>query len=177
MKRFLLFLLALISLGLCAVMYLQWQRETQMLARITDLAHRLEAENKQRVQAEQKVHEYSQEISRLEGLREEIEAKLLTLTEEVKNRTMDQSSRGFSIAVIMNEAIRASSELAALKQVAGHGTEAIQKRNAEVSAQNAAIEKANAQIKQLLSERDEAILKLNARTREFNELVEKYNKR
>jgi hypothetical protein len=67
--------------------------------------------------------------------------------------------------------------MAALKQVAGQGTEAIQKRNAEVSAQNAAIEKANSQIKQLLRERDEAILKLNARTKEFNELVEKYNKR
>ena len=177
MKRVLLFLLVVISLGLCAVSCLQWQRETKLMARIHELADALTAENKKRVQAEQKVHEYGQEIERLEGLRSEIEARLLTMTEELRDRTVDQSSRGFSIAVLMNEAIRSSTELAALKQVAGQGTEAIQKRNAEVSAQNAAIEKANSQIKQLLSERDDAILKLNARTKEFNELVEKYNKR
>lgn len=177
MKRFLLLLLVLISLGLCGVSLLQWQRESKMLARITDLVNDLEAENKKRVQAEQKVHEYGQEIERLEGLREEIESRLLSMTEELRDRTLDQSARGFSIAVIMNEAIRTGSELAALKQVAGQGTEAIQKRNAEVTAQNAAIEKANQQIQQLLNERDDAIQKLNTRTREFNELVEKYNKR
>ena len=45
-----------------------------------------------------------------------------------------------------------------------------------MTAQNAAIEKANANIKQLVEERDSAITKLNARVQEYNELVEKYNK-
>ncbi len=176
MKRLLLALLVFISLGLCGICAVQWQREARLLARITDLVKQLEAENKLRVTAEQKVYEYGQEIQRLEGLRTEIEAKLLTTTEELRDRTTDQTARGYSIAVLMNEAIRASSELEAFQQLAGKGTEAIKQRNTEVTAQNAAIEKANAQIKQLVSDRDEAIRKLNARTQEFNELVEKYNK-
>lgn len=176
MKRILLALLVLISLGLCAVCVLQWQREVQLRARISSLVTQLEAENKQRVQAEQKVYEYEREIERLEGLRAEIETKLLTTTEELRDRTVDQTARGFSLAVIMNEAIRTGTELSALQQLAGQSTSAVTERNAAITSQNAAIEKANTQIKQLARERDEAITQLNNRTQEFNELVEKYNK-
>jgi chromosome segregation ATPase len=176
MKRILLALLVLISLSLCGICVLQWQREARLRARIITLVNQLEAENKLRIQAEQKVQEYAREIERLNSLRAEIESKLLTTTEELRDRTVDQTARGYSIAVIMNEAIRTRSELVAIEKLAGKGTEAIKQRNEEVTAQNTAIEKANTQIKQLLSERDEAITKLNARTIEFNELVEKYNK-
>ena len=176
MKRFLLALIVLISLGLCLVCVLQWQREALLRGRIGELVKQLEAENKLRFVAEQKVHEYSQEILRLEGLRAEIESKLLDATEDLRDRTVDQSARGFSIAVLMNEALRATSELEAYQQLAGKGSDALKQRNTEVTAQNAAIEKANAIIKQLASERDAAIAKLNARTQEFNELAEKYNK-
>lgn len=176
MKRVLLALLVLISLSLCGICVVQWQREARLRARITELVRQLEAENKLRVQAEQKVEDYGREIERLNSLRAEIESKLLTTTEELRDRTIDQTARGFSIAVIMNETIRTSSELEAIEKLAGKGTDAIKQRNAEVTAQNAAIEKANVQIKQLVSERDEAITKLNARILEFNELTEKYNK-
>ncbi|MCX6855797.1 MAG: hypothetical protein NTV80_12930 [Verrucomicrobia bacterium] len=176
MKRFLLALIVLFSLGLCVVCVLQWQREALLRERIVDLVKQLEAENKLRFVAEQKVHEYGQEIERLEGLRAEIESKLLDATEDLRDRTVDQTARGYSIAVIMNEALRASSDLEAYQQLAGKGTDALKKRNSEVNAQNEAIEKANAAIKQLASERDEAITKLNARIQEFNELAEKYNK-
>jgi chromosome segregation ATPase len=176
MKRFLLALIVLFSLGLCLVCLLQWHREALLRGRIVELVKHLETENKLRFTAEQKVHEYSQEIERLEGLRAEIESKLLDATEDLRDRTVDQSARGFSIAVIMNEALKASSDLTAYQQLAGKGSDALKQRNSEVSAQNAAIEKANALIKQLASERDEAITKLNARIQEFNELTEKYNK-
>lgn len=176
MKRTLTALLVLISLGLCAICVVQWQREFRLRETIGELRSKLVAENKLRVDAEQKVEEYGREIERLNSLRAEIESKLLTTTEELRDRTVDQGARGYSIAVIMNEAIRTSSELEAIEKLAGKGTEAIKQRNAEVTAQNAAIEKANAQIKQLVGERDEAITKLNARILEFNELTEKYNK-
>ncbi len=90
MKRFLLALIVLISLGLCLVCVLQWQREALLRGRIVDLVKQLEAENKLRFVAEQKVHEYSQEILRLEGLRAEIESKLLDATEDLRDRTVDQ---------------------------------------------------------------------------------------
>lgn len=176
MKHLLQILLALVALSLCGICVLQWQREARLRARIVGLVHDLEAENKLRVQAEQKVAEYEIEIERLNGLRSEIEAKLLTTTEELRDRTLDQTARGFSIAILMNETIRSTSELAAYQKLAGQGSDALKKHNETVSEQNTAIEKANAQLKQLAKERDEAITKLNARTTEFNELVEKYNK-
>jgi len=176
MKRFLLALLLLVSLGLCAICLFQWQREAVLRAHIGSLVRQVESENKLRFTAEQKVFEYSQEIERLEGLRAEIESKLLSNTEELRDRILDQSSRGYSIAVIMNEAIRSTSDLQAYQQLAGKGTAALKQRNSEVTAQNAAIEKANSTIKQVASERDAAITQLNARIQEFNELTEKYNK-
>jgi len=176
MKRVLLALLVFISLGLCCICLVQWQREFHLRAVITKLSGELVAENELRVEAEDKVEQYGLEIERLNGIRKDIEAKLLIATEEIQKLTADQSARGYSIAVLMNEAIRATSELDAYKKLVGKGTDALKDRNAEVVAQNAAILKANAQIKQLVGERDDAITKLNARLQEFNELVEKYNK-
>jgi uncharacterized coiled-coil DUF342 family protein len=77
--------------------------------------------------------------------------------------------------VLASEQLRAAAELAALRDLAGQGAEAVRDRNNLVSEQNSAIEKANAELRRLAGERDDAIRRLNDRTREFNELVEKYN--
>ncbi len=175
MKRFLIVLLIMISLGLCGLCTLQWLREFALRARIEEITQQLIAENKLRIEFEEKSIRFEEEIKRITQLRAETEAALLVATEEVQQRTADQTARGYSIAVLMNELIAKGSALGSASQLAAKTTDAIKDRNAEVTAQNAAIEKANAQLKQLASERDAAILQLNARTKEFNELVEKYN--
>lgn len=175
MRRFLLTLLVLISLGLCGICTVQWRREFVLRARIDEVTGQLIAENKKRVEFEEKAQRFEEEITRLTRVRAETEAALLVATEQVQQLTADQSARGYSIAVLMNEAVRAGAELEALRRVAGAGSEAIETRNSQVAAQNAAIEKANAQLRQLAGERDDAIRRLNARTAEFNALVEKYN--
>jgi chromosome segregation ATPase len=176
MKPFLISLLILISLGLCGICAVQWKREADLHAQIKDITAQLIAENKLRIEFEEKATRFEQEITRLTHLRAETEAALVVATEQVKDVTSDQTSRGFSIAVLMNELIAANGELNAFKNLAGKGTDAVKQRNAEVTEQNAAIVKQNAQLKQLAGERDNAINQLNARTREFNELAEKYNK-
>jgi len=176
MKAFLFSLLTLIVLGLCGICLVQWQREFVLNAKIDEITDQLIAENKLRIQFEEKAMRFEQEIARISQLRAETEAALLDATEQVQLLTADQTARGYSIAVLMNETLRATAELTAYKQLAGKGTEAIKERNTEVSAQNEAIAKANAALKQLAAERDDAITKLNARTQEFNALVEKYNK-
>lgn len=176
MKRFLFILLGFITLGLCGVCVVQWQREFLLNARIDEITQQLIAENKLRIEFEEKAMRFEQEIARLTTLRAETEAALLDATEQVQLLNDDQRARGYSIAVLMNETVKATAELDAYKQLAGEGTDALKGRNSEVTAQNAAIEKANANIKQLVEERDSAITKLNARVQEYNELVEKYNK-
>lgn len=177
MKRALITLLVLISLALCGICVFQWQREFRLRATIEKLSNLLIAENKARVAAEEKVEQYGREIERLNTLRQEIEVRLLDATERIQLLTDDQSARGYSIAVLMNEAIRAGNELESYKRLAGQGSDALKKHNDTVAAQNSAIEKANAQLKQLVKERDDAITQLNARTQEYNELVQKYNKK
>jgi len=176
MKRFLISLLACIALGLCVICTLQWTREAKLHRILRELSSQLQAESNLRIEAEEKAARFEEEIARLTALRAEVEGKLLTATEESRALIEDQTARGYSIAVLMNETRNAQAQLDALKDLAGQGTGAIKDRNAEVTAQNAAIEKANAQIKSLADERDAAIIQLNARTREFNELVEKFNK-
>lgn len=176
MKAFLYYILAFIVFALCGICADQWRREFKLNRRIDELTAMLVAENKLRIEFEEKAFRFEKEIARISHLRAETEAALLDATEKIMLMTEDQSARGYSIALWMNEATLVKSELAAYKQLAGKGTDAIKDRNTEVSVQNEAIEKANASLRQLVSERDELIGKLNARTKEFNELVDKYNK-
>lgn len=176
MKAFLFTLLAFIVLGLCGICAIQWNREFLLYKRMDEITAQLVAENQLRIEFEEKAMRYEQEIARITTLRAETEAALLDATEEVQLRTQDQSARGFSLALWMNEATLSKAALAAYKELAGKGSAAIQDRNTEVSAQNAAIEKANAALKQLATERDSAITKLNTQIQAYNELVEKYNK-
>ena len=176
MKRFLIALLIIITLGLCVVCVIQWRREAVLRARIQEVTTQLVSENKLRTEAEERAVRYESEVERLTKLRAETEAALLVATEEVRSRTADQVGRGYSIAILMNEIMAHGGEANAYKELAGKGADAIRQRNAEVLEQNAAIERQNSQLKQLTIERDDAITKLNSRTREFNELVEKYNR-
>lgn len=176
MKRLLNTLLVLISLGLCVVCVVQWQREARLRGHITDLVKRLEAENTLRVEAERKVSEYEKEIARLTELRAEVEAKLVEVTRDYNDISRDSVARGITIAVYMRELMQTQARFAAAQSALTQGSSAMKERNAAVTGQNSAIEKQNELLKQLARERDAAIEKLNTRTREFNEVVEKYNK-
>lgn len=176
MKRLLITLLIFISLGLCVVSVVQWQRETRLRGHILDLVKRLEAENAMRIDAERKVREYEKEIARLTELRAEVEAKLVEVSREYNDLSKDSTARGISIAIYMREVAQMQHGLAATQAAFGKGADAIKDHNAVVNSQNSAMEKQNELLKQLVEERNDAIAKLNARTREFNELVEKYNK-
>lgn len=176
MKRLLTTLLVLISLGLCVVCVVQWQREDRYRGHIADLVKRLEAENRAKVEALRKVREYEKEIARLTEIRAEVEAKLVEVTRDYNDLSQDSVARGVTIAVYMRELMQMQHGLEAARLAFGKGSEAIKEHNTAVTAQNSAIEKQNELLKQLARERDAAIEKLNARTLEFNELVEKYNK-
>ncbi len=172
MKR----LLVVISLGLCVVCLVQWQREARLRGHIDDLAKRLVAENSMRIDAERKVREYEKEIARLTELRAEVEARLVEVSREYNDLSADSMARGISIAIYMREVAQMQHGLAATQRAFGKEAEAIKSHNSVVTTQNSAMEKQNELLKQLVEERNDAISKLNARTREFNELVEKYNK-
>lgn len=176
MKRLLISLLVLVSLGLCVISVEQWRREARLRAAIEDLVKRLQAENAAKVEALRKVREYEREIERINALRAEVEAKLVEITREFNSLTFDNIARGIVIAVYMRELQQVEHGLEAAQLAFGKGSEAIKDHNTVVTSQNTALEKQNEMLRQLARERDAAIEKLNARTAEFNALVEKYNK-
>lgn len=176
MKRLLIVLLGLISLGLCALSVVQWEREARLRGHIADLIKRLEAENAAKVEAQRKVREYEREIVRINALRAEVEAKLVEVTREFNDLTTDNIARGITIAIYMLELNRSQHGVIAAQGALAQEANSINDRNSAVSGQNAIIDKQNTMLRQLAGERDSAIAKLNARTRELNEVVEKYNK-
>lgn len=176
MKRLLIFLLVLVSLGLCAVSVEQWRREARLRGAIEDLVKKLQAENLAKVEALRKVREYEMEIERLTALRAEVEAKLVEMTRSFNDLGGDNRARGITIAVYMMKLNDSMMGYEAARIALGQGTEAIKDRNTAVTGANDAIQQQNAMLKKVADERDSAIAKLNARTREYNEVVEKYNK-
>lgn len=176
MKRLLIFLLVLVSLGLCAVSVEQWRREARLRAAIEDLIKKLQAENLAKVEALRKVREYEMEIERLTALRAEVEAKLVEMTHDFNRLTGDNVARGITIAIYMLHLNQSQIGLEAARTALGQGSDAIKDRNTVVAGANETITQQNAMLKKLAAERDAAIEKLNAQTRDYNELVEKYNK-
>lgn len=176
MKSILTGLLILVTLTLCGLCVIQWQREADFRARISELGLALNEETDKRIQAEEQVAAFEKEIERLTQLRADTEAKLLEVSTRLVAVEADQLFRGNSIHILGLEFQRARAEAQAARDTLAKTQAAVAEHNNSVDGQNAAITKANTLLKQLTSERDAAIEKLNQRTRELNELVTKYNK-
>ncbi len=176
MKKTLITLLILTALGLCGLSVAQWRREAQLREEIRILSAHLTAENKLRVEAEEKVAAGEQEIQRLTQLRADTEAKLIEVTSELTDTRTDHLQRGVSIALLSGEFVRHRARADAAEAALAEAISALANRNDGASTQNTAIETANERLKQVTAERDQAIKELNTRTRSYNELVEKYNK-
>lgn len=151
MSRPLLIALGTLLASLCGLCIFQWKRESDFRAAILDLSTRLHGKSQALSEAEARIETLQTEITRIETLRADTEAKYLATLDELRPLQLDWTARGHTIFALSQYAAAAES-------------------------QNDAIAKQNELLKQLASERDAAIEKLNARTREFNALTEKYNK-
>jgi hypothetical protein len=150
-SRPLLIALGTLLASLCGLCIFQWKRESDFRAAILDLSTRLHGKSQALSEAEARIETLQTEITRIETLRADTEAKYLATLDELRPLQLDWTARGHTIFALSQYAAAAES-------------------------QNDAIAKQNELLKQLASERDAAIEKLNARTREFNALTEKYNK-
>ena len=175
MRTLLQWLISGVALALCGICTLQWLREADYRAHISQLGQKLMAENTARLEAERKTAEYAREVERVTQLRAETEEKLLAAVQELGLAECSDYGLRYEVYLTQAALLQAKLELASASQALGTGSAAIAERNTAVQSQNAAIEKQNAALKQLVAERNAAIEKLNARTQEFNELAEKYN--
>jgi septal ring factor EnvC (AmiA/AmiB activator) len=162
MKNFLQNLLIFFAFCLCALIAFQWVRETGLRKNIQDLTdtvhNKLEAI--QGLQAT--VHRDEGEISRLDGLRNE-------LTATVKSNRLEISTlqKDLEKAELENE--KNQKQMALYK-------DAVQKANENIQTQNEEIKKQNEEMAKLAKERNDIVLKFNNIASNYNELIGKWNK-
>src|SRR5438067_1863965 len=147
MKNFLQNLLIFFAFCLCALIAFQWVRETRLrrdIQALTDTVHdKLEAI--QNLQAT--VHRDEGEISRLDGLKNELNAT-------VKSNRLEISTlqRDLEKSELENEKNQ--------KQIALY-KEAVQKANENIQTQNEEIKKQNEEMTKLAKERNDVVVKFN----------------
>lgn len=149
-----------VSLGLCALVVVQWARESALRTILAGMDVRLKSAEADASDLADKVRSYEEEIRRLTGLGETASTRAMEQQAEVDRLTTLLRERDAAAAVAVPEDFAAT----------------LKARNAEVTQQNGAITRQNEALRKLVRERDDLTDKLNARTREFNELTVKYNK-
>lgn len=161
MKNFLTNLLIGISLCLCVLIWFQWLREGHMRQKVqalTDTIHDRD-EAIQNLQAASRGDRA--EISRLDGLKNELTATVKTTRLEIAKLTKDME--------------RANAEIEKqLKQVDAY-KDALERANESIKKQNDDIKRQNEEMKTLADERNEVVTKFNKVVADFNDLAAKWN--
>jgi chromosome segregation ATPase len=162
MKNVLQNLLIFFALCLCALMIVQWVRETDLRKRVqalTDVVHD-KSEAIQGLQGTVKRDE--DEIKRLDGLKNQ-------LTATVKSNQFDIANLTKALEKSENENQKNLKQIEVYK-------EALQTANDSIKKQNEDIKKQNEEMKVLADERNEMVRKFNAMATNYNDLATKWNK-
>lgn len=162
MKSFLQNLLIFFSLSLCALMIVQWVRETRLHKQAEQLATEVhnKAENIQTLQAT--VRRDEGEIQRLDTIKNE-------LTDLVKSNKLEISALAKDLEKMSGEAEKNQRQAEVYK-------EALDKANENLLKQNEDIKKQNEEMKKLADDRNESVRKFNQMALDYNTLASNWNK-
>jgi chromosome segregation ATPase len=162
MKNFLQNLLIVFALALCAIIALQWTRETSLRKAVQELTD--VRQNKEEailnLQATQKRLE--NEIQRLDGIRKDQLERIKTNEFQISGLTKDLDKATNLIA-------------SNLKQIEAY-KDAVDRANESIKVQNETIKQQNAEMQKLAEDRNEMVKKFNKMAADYNELAQKWNK-
>lgn len=161
MKNFLTNLMIVLALGLCLLIWFQWQRETgnrQQIQTLTDRVH----DRDEKIQSQDGLLKSVQaEVTRLDGLKKD-------LTEQVKSNRVDIVNLDKELDRLKNSDEVKTKQIEAYKDALDRANEAIKKQNEDIKIQNQ-------QIAKVAEERNELAKKYNKVVTDFNELANKWN--
>lgn len=168
MRNFLVNLLIVIAIGLCALISLQWHREgraRQTIQKLTDT-----------------IHDREEKIQSLEGLLTTTKAEVVRL-DKLKNDLIETNKLNkLEIEKLTRDLVVANKEIERhLKQVdiykeaLATANESIQKQNEDIKRQNEDIKRQNEEMKKLAEDRNDVVAKYNKVVADFNELASKWN--
>lgn len=161
MRNVLTNLLIAVALGLCALLFYQWVREghsRQNIQKLTDVIH----DRDETIQGlQQTIKRDEAEITRLDGLKNQLTATLKTNRQEILTLTKDLDKANAEVD-------RQTKQLDAYKDALERANESIKKQNEDVKNQNE-------EMKKLADERNEIVTKYNKVVADFNDLANKWN--
>jgi chromosome segregation ATPase len=161
MKTFLQNLLIFFSLALCGLIAFQWVRETQLRRDVQGLTDQVSDKSQQVIDLKGNVKRDEAEISRLDGLKNQ-----LTATIKTNETTIDNLHRDLDHTT--NELV--SAQLAIVKY-----KDAIKNANEQIETANGRITNLNAEYLKMADDRNEVVKKLNKLNADYSELATRWN--
>ena len=161
MRNFLTNLLIAVALGLCVLIWFQWVREghsRQEIQKLTDKVH----DRDEAIQGLQgTIRRTEAEVTRLDGLKNQLTATLKTNRQEILTLTKDLD--------------KANTDLEQQAKQVDAYKDALERANESIKKQNEDVKRQNEEMKKLAEERNEIVTKYNKVVADFNELANKWN--
>lgn len=162
MKNFLQNLLLLFALCLCALITVQWVRETRLRKQVQELTN--------------KGQDMSEEIQNLHATVRRNEAEIQRLDSLKNQLTATVKSNNVEIAKLVKDLEKVEAENERNLKQAGVYKEALQTANDNIKKQNEDILKQNEEMKKLAEERNQMVRKFNEMATNYNALTTRWNK-
>jgi septal ring factor EnvC (AmiA/AmiB activator) len=162
MKNFLQNLLIFFALCLCALIAIQWVRETDLRKNVQALTDTIHDKSEAIQNLQLQLRRDEDEIKRLDGIKKD-----LTATVKSNNVEIASLSKSLEKANVENERN--------LKQIENY-KEAIKVANDNILKQNEDIKRQNEEMKKLAEDRNEIVKKFNDVAKQYSDLVDKWNK-
>ena len=162
MKNFLQTLLMFFALCLCALIAVQWVRETDLHKNVQGLTDTIHDKSEAIQSLQAQLHRDEEEIRRLDGLKND-------LTATVKSNRVEIVSLTKALDKANAENDKNLSQIEVYK-------EAVKTANDSILKQNEEIKKQNEEMKKLAEDRNELAKKFNKIAADYNDLATKWNK-
>jgi chromosome segregation ATPase len=162
MKNFLQSLLIFFALCLCALIAVQWVRETDLRKNVQALTDTIHDKSEAIQNLQVQLHRDEEEIRRLDGLKNDLTATVRSNRLEIANL-----SKALDKANVENEKN--------LRQVEIY-KDAVKTANDSIVKQNEEIKKQNEEMKKLAEDRNEMVKKYNDLAKQYSDLADKWNK-
>ena len=154
-------LLITLAIALCVLCVFQWTDQRRLIGLVED-ERKTKLELQTTVQEkEQTAKRYSEEITRLEGIRKDLDEAVKTNKTEVGRLKADLKKAEFEIVKTTNQVVVYK--------------EALEKANDAIKQQNESVKLQNEAIKKIAEERVELANKFNKLAEDYNKVVTDYN--
>ncbi len=162
MKSFLQFLLIFFSMCLCALIAVQWVRETDLRTNVQTLTDEGQNKSEYITNLVSRIDKNEKEILRLDGDKNRLTGQVKTNEEQIASLKLNLEKTTF--------------EKERFEKLSDDYRKVVEKANENIKVQNDAIKKQNEDLQKLMEDRNTVVTKFNALAKEYKDLVEKWNK-